>query len=240
MIFFAPCAHAQSADDAQPPSGPLLASAPDYSQWVVTFTYPEDKNPTSGADASGPAPAYLTTRTRTITTTKTHEVIHEEFVDGRGEKFDEWHVGNIAYTKGSGSNLWGELDPSDLANGSAHFQPLPASGFRNLDWITKDSYAGTMKYSGRDCLVFTLVSPHKTNLFKLTTPESQLESLATYALIDAETRLPVIVKAEGMTRLYQFKNAPTEKLTLPPDLAEQLRKGEEGRKRLNQPMPRPY
>jgi hypothetical protein len=220
------------------PSGPLVASAPAFSQWVVTFSYPEDKN-NSSVSAPAPPPAYLKTQTRLITTTRTDNITHEEIKDGSGAEFDEWHVGPVIYSKDSTSSVWGEIDStSDSRNGSPTFAPLPPGGFRDLNWISVNDYLGTIKYGGRDCLVFAAgrESIHSS-------PEDALKNPASFrsiAIIDAQSRLPVQVMMGGIIRIFQFRQPPTEKLSLPPDLADQLKKGEEGRQLLNRPMERPY
>jgi hypothetical protein len=222
LIFPPANAQDQANPASQLPDGPLPAPAPDYSQWVVTFSNPEDKNKGPGSSSTSAM----------ITTTKTGYIIHEEIVNGSGAKLDEWHVGNTLYTKGSGSTLWNEA----RSGRSSSFEAFPASGFRNLDWVTRNSYVGTIVLAGHSCLVFVPERPQKLDL----SDPVQLDALTTYAFLDANSRLPVKVRFNGVTSIYQFKDPPTEKLTLPPDLTSQLKKNEEAVESLNKPMPRPY
>ena len=91
------------AGKADPPSGPLLANAPEFSQWIVTFTYPEEKETASELTPPKPKPAYFKTLVHAVTTTKTHSVVHEVFVDEQGQQSDLWHVGTAQYQKQPGS-----------------------------------------------------------------------------------------------------------------------------------------
>jgi hypothetical protein len=207
------------------PEGPLPAPAPNFSQWVITVSDPQAKSKAGGTpEAANPS-------THTIITTKTGQIIHEEIRSGTEVTVDEWHVGSILYIKSTGSTVWGEI-----TRRSSNFEVFPASGFRNLDWIKKENYVGTVQCGGHSCLAFVQARPSKLDL----SDANQLDSLDAYAFLDATSRLPVQVRANGLTYFYQFKDAPTEKLALPSDLAEQLQKGQEAEERLNQRMPRPY
>jgi len=242
IILCAASAHAQTGSSPKPelPPGPPLAPAPSFSQWIVTFSYPEERAKSENPSGFGPGPVNVGTRTKKITTTKTEEIVHEEFVDGLGGKFDQWHVGPILYIKSSGSNTWGQIEASRATDrGIDTDEVLPANGFRGLGWIARDNYAGTVKYSGRNCLLFVLGAPPHLDL---SNPDSlkKLESLNAVAFVDAESRLPVEAGASGVIRYFQFADAPSDKLTLPPDLAQQIQQGEEGRARLEQRLPRPY
>jgi len=228
-----------SAQKQAPPPGPLLESAPAFSQWVITFSYPEDRQKSSN---SAPLPAYASTRLRTITTTKTKNIVHEEFVDASGRKFDVWHVANKQYRKLFGSKVWLENSAGEVNNGSAtDYMAFPPTGFRDLDWLSDQNYAGTVKYVGRDCLVFVMNAPPGLDLSSANTPPDKFESFGMIAFIDLGSRLPVEIQTNGVMRTYQFTDPPPDAvLKLPPDLSEQIKKGEEERARLNQRPPRPY
>ncbi len=222
LIFSAANAQDQTNPPGGLPSGPLPAPAPDFSQWVITQSNPDDKKTGTGSSSTS----------ATIITTKTGDIIHVEIVNASGAKIDEWHAGNTLYSKDSGATLWDETSSSR----STSFEALPASGFHNLEWLSRNTYVGTIPFSGHSCLVFVLGKKDKIDL---SNPDD-LDSLNTYAFLDANSRLPLKVRFNRLTSFYQFKNPPTEKLTLPPDLADQLNKNKEAIERLNQPMPRPY
>ena len=244
IILCAGEAHAQTSSECSPksqvPCGPLLACASNFSQWVITFSYPEDRQKDSTAPASNPAADLLKTRVKTITTTKTDDIVHEEMVDAQGGKFDHWYVGDIQYTKTANSDTWLQNVPIKYDGRNSSYSPLPASGFRGLEWITSENYAATLKYGGRSCLVFVQHAPANLNLSNPATQIQQLQSLSTVAFIDAESHLPIQVQVDGVIRFYQFVDPPSAKQVLPPDLADQITKGNEGRARLSARAPRPF
>jgi len=229
MLFCATRADAQPATRPEPPAGPLLAPAPDFSQWVVTFSYPGERDQSTPSSAS--APSITETRTRTITTTKTKDIVHEETIGVRGEKRDDWHIGLNQYAKLPSSNTW-FLGQPDVK--------FPASGFRDLDWITTEGYIGTVKLGGRPCLVFAPDAPPSLGLSGATPQAKDLEALPRVAYIDAESRLPVQVQENGTIRFFRFNSPPTDMLTPPPDLEQELKKAKEIQDRFSRPMQQTY
>ena len=97
--------------------------------------------------------------------------------------------------------------------------PMVASNrFQDIDWIEAESYLGTIKYAGHSCLVFAPNAPVGLKVssdafapFALTAPQ--------LAFIDAETRYPVEIRANGVFRVYKFSSSP-DSLALPDDLAK--------------------
>ena len=246
LIFSTQSSPAQPVEDTGSPSGLLLAPAPEFSQWVITFAYLAPSAGISAADTPSPTPPPSfhpdPTLPKITTTTKTHDILHEEVIDGRGTKYELWYEGQTLYCRNPSSGIWDEHDPIKDGPGTKNplYVPMPANGFRDLEWISLENYAGTIKYRVSDCLVFTMVTPHSPHLFNRKSPINLVESLDSYALIDNATRLPIKVKVGGILRSYEFKDAPSEKLTLPADLTEQLRKSDEAVKTITHPMPRPY
>lgn len=221
------------------PSGPLLQSVAAFAEWTITFSYPEERQkPAPGEPA--PAAAYLNKRIRTIDTTKTQEIVREVITSVDGSKISEWTLGNTQFRKSADSPLWlqGQLDST--TGSAAPGGTLPASGFRDMDWISKDAYMGTIKYGDKNCLVFSPGAPLNLELLKGAEQMKKLDELGRVALIDATTRFPVEVRMDGVIRYYQFGDAPDMRLTLPPDLLAQIKNGNEARARLLQPAPRPY
>jgi hypothetical protein len=207
-----------------PPDGALLAAAPSFSQWRVTFTYPEEL-----AKKDDGTPTKPETRTRTILTTRSKNIVHEETISAQGIKREDWHVGQMQYALLPGTSQW--FQGSDKST-------FPANGFRDLDWITEESYAGKANLGDRSCLIF--VPAEKRQGQTASGLLEKLDSLPTVAYIDAQSRLPVRVREDGIQRAYQFLAPPTSMLSLPPDLAQTLKKADDTRARLSQPPPRPY
>ncbi|HEY0258093.1 MAG TPA: hypothetical protein VGC39_11665 [Candidatus Methylacidiphilales bacterium] len=215
------------------PSEPLVHPAPAFSQWTITFSYPDDAKAISGSDPSAaaklvPQNTNAALRPRTIITTKTGEIIHEETLTVGGNKTEDWQVHGNYYIKYPGKDFWSAYETSGTsAGGTSVVMGLPVSGFRGLDWITKETYAGEIKAGMGGTLVFV---PGGRNTVNAGDPSKQkeLESLAKIALVDAETRLPVMVRAEGETRVFKFTESPPASVqTLPEDLASEIKEGDE-------------
>ena len=135
--------HASPQENPQPrpgvPSGPLLQTAPDFSQWEITLSYPKPPKNRPAEPSSEKPVAPVPVRLSKIVTTKTREIIHEEETDSNGQRSEKWHVGSLQYAQPPGKSVWYESDAGKLPDGSASdpsYSPLPASGFRELDWIS--------------------------------------------------------------------------------------------------------
>jgi len=216
----------------EPPPGPLLATAPDHSEWLVTFSYPDERSKDAAADSAAAG------RTKTIVTSRAKDTVHEEITDASGGRFDEWFIGGILYSKNAAGKTWGELHAGDPKRPA--FSPLPASGFRGLDWINKESYAGTMKFGGRMCLVFIDNAPPHVILSEVAEQPGGFENFSKVAFVDAESRLPVQEEVAGIIRSYKFVDPSPDAFTLPPDLDAALKQEAETRAALSQRLPRPY
>lgn len=228
------------------PSEPLLHPAPAFSQWTITFSYPEDQkenSPDTPAKTAKPIPENLSIRPRTIITTKTGEIIHEETLTVGGKKTENWQVHGDYYIKFPAKSFWSAYEKPDstqIASGTGIVMGLPSSGFRGLDWISRETYAGKFKTSLGNCLVFV---PGGRNTVPAGTPGKlkELESLPTIAYIDAETRLPILVRAAGETRMFKFTQPPPTSIqTLPDELADEIKKGDEIRAKRNAAPQREY
>ena len=207
-------ASAQNAAPArpQPPPGDYVASMPDFSRWLITFSYPEDRTKSPNPSL----PGYMAGRPRARTTTITKEIIHEETVNINGDKTDAWRIRAIQYQKPPGSTVWYQ----------APARAMTATGFSDLEWITGDDYIGTVRYAGRTCLVFAGNAPADLDVSKLSDPTAEFNSLNQIAFIEADSRLPVETRAFGVIRYFKFMEGPTEKLTFPADLAEHIRQND--------------
>ena len=227
---------------AEAPSGPLLSNAPDFSQWTVTFTYPEEKETGSELTPAKPKPAYFKTQIHAVTTTKTRNIVHEEFVDEQGQKSDLWHVGGTQYQKAPGSTIWQQHGANELTdrNELKIYSPVPPSGFRDLDWITRENYVTTIKNGEHAYLVFVPNPPPGLDLSNPDDRSEKIASLASVAYINATTRLPFQVTFHHVTRTYQFGTPPTDVQSLPDDLAQAIKKARESAALLQQPAPRGY
>ncbi len=215
------------------PAGALLKAAPEFSKWTVTFDYPSRQ---------GTNPPPLTgDETHQVSVTKTGKIVSEDVVDGRGCHLETWYFGDQQYRKPHGKNVWYLSVPARHDSPvDPDYTPLPANGFRDWEWVGKDSFVGTMALDDGKWLVFV---PGGAKTMDLTNPariRERLAALPVVAYVNAETRLPHLLRAGGVTQRFLFGAPPAGIQTPPPDLVEQIKKGEEARSRLLQHAPRPY
>ena len=236
LILTAASSPAQ-VNSSEIPDGLPLQPAPDYSQWTITYKYAEDHAPKAAAPSGTPAastPDFVLARPRTIVTVKTKRIIHESITDISQQQRENWYVGSIQYRKDTGSQVWDENQPD--AHPDIHYSPLPASGFRDLDWISAATYTGKGSQDGKDCLIFKTKG-------KVTSLDSALplgKEFEMVAYIDAKTRLPVEVDIDQETRTYLFAEPPEGMQALPDDLIQQIKAGNAGRAVMSQPADRPF
>ena len=215
------------------PADPLLKAAPDFSKWTVNYVYP--KQPATNC------PPLSGDETHRMTVTKTGNIVSEDVVDGRGCHTETWYVGALQYRKPPGKSNWFESSPTIGANPvSTDYSPLPPNGFRAWDWIGRESYAGKVALESGESFVFVPGGAQKLNLSNPGRLKELIAAQPLVAYVNAETRLPVALCSGGVTQRVVFDPPPNAVQTLPADLLDQIRKGEEARRRLYQPAPRPY
>lgn len=223
---------------ADPPSGPLLRPPGDFSHWQVVSVYSGKalKKDRAGRRAKTAPAAVSEERLQKLVTTRTGRLVHEERTDFAQRTTDVWYDGGTQYTRPAGGSGWLRTEST---SGDSSYRPLPDIGYRDVGLIRTDRYVATLPYDNRPCLVFVPDPAPKIDWAK-PAAQKQLKSLDTVALVDAETRLPVEIRAGGETRTFQFDPPPTRMQTLPADLLSQAKRGDDARARLNQPAPRPY
>lgn len=220
----------------EPPPGPLLQSIPDYTRWEIAYSYGDE---TGSGQASGPRPTPAPNATQKVSTTKTGQIVHEETRDMSGALLDKWQVGETFYAKFPGQDYWGEYDAlyrQRNATNDPKYLPVPKEKFQELEWISRESYAGMISKGDSGWLVFV---PSGKKGIKLDDPQL-LQSLPSYALVDEKTRLPVVFKSPGLIRRYSFSEVPKTLLTLPSDLQQAIRSGQEKRDKIFSAPQREY
>lgn len=228
-----------------PPVGPLLKPAPDFSAWEIAFIYPEDSSGKATTTA-GSTPAVNRTenarRLRQVNTTKTGKIIHEVSMYASGKQVDTWHDGKIQYQKQAGAGFWVARNGTVLDGTSTDnsYVAFPNSGFRDLDWVTDKTYVATVPYGDRACLVFVQTGANKIDTNDPARLKQILDGQEVVAYVDAETRLPISHRIGKILRVYKFTAPPSEMQTFPPDLAGEIKRGEDARTRVNTMAPRPY
>jgi hypothetical protein len=239
LTLCASSAWSQSNSDSSSgvPDGPLLRPAPGFSQWVITYSYAEDRAPkptVAPGQAPLPTPAFVLARPRTIVTTKTGSIVHELVTDLQQHERENWYVGARQYRKDQDSPVWLEYEPDPHPD--IHYSPLPANGFRDLDWISSRTYSGRASQAGQSCLVFK--TTEKVKSLDSALPLGKEYALVAY--IDAKTRLPVEVDIDKETRTYQFDSPPSGMQALPDDLTRQIKTAAAGRAIMSQQAARPF
>ena len=217
LVLLPTASFAQSSPGLELPSEPLVVQPPDYSKVAITYSYPDERAAKANGKTLPPDG-----RPRMITMTRTKDIIWQEIVDGLGAKIECWHVRGSDYSKGVDAVSWGQAQKPSATAGQ----------ILQLDWIDRGNYVGTIKYANRDCLVFAQGVPPNFDLQRAVA-EDKLDSFRFLAFIDKETRLPVEDHHFGDFRFFRFEDAPTAPLTLPPDLAQQMKVGQEMMDRLS-------
>lgn len=219
---------AEEPSNARPtlPQGSLLKSAPHFSQWIVTFSYPQERAVSnSQAKASSINPSLP----RKIVTTITDKIIHEEIFTVGLAKIDRYQVGRIIYSKLPNVAFWTMYNPDEQKNTPVQdrsLSPLPENGFRGLDWISDRTYVGTLNQGKISYLAFAPLNVENVDFKSLT-------ALSTFACIDADTRMPALVGENGVVRTFSFLPPPTTVQNLPVDLMKDIKEGEAIRAKFN-------
>jgi hypothetical protein len=222
-------AHAQDTKMPPLPDGPLLKRTPDFAAWNVT----DQGNPVAGTGSSsgnGAAGKQIVAQAKFV---KTGSTIFEQSSDATGKLQEIWHINGIRLAKIAGAPT-PTICP-DFGGGDIFSINFSTSDFAGLDWISKDSYAGIVKYQGKDCILFKgEVSPislgeQNAQIARIAadkaqgiTPEEMVKVPAV-AYIDLETRLPVVAVFGSQKRTYQYNSPPTEKLAPPVELTGPLK-----------------
>ena len=206
------------------PVSPLVLPSPDFADWTVTFQLAGD----AGAKSADP------NRMQSAHIIKTGNVVSQKWVTTGGSQSERWASAGTEYVKSSGSPTW-YLTVAPMTNAPI----VSPSGFQNVDWITADTYVGTIKYQGRECFVCVPLTAGPMDLSAGST-QDQLASLPTVAFIDAQSRFPLEIRIHGEIDSFQFGPPPTQTQALPDDLLAAVKRGQEARNRAEMSGPKPY
>jgi len=223
------------------PKGPLLEQAPDSARWTVNIEYPEDsaKKSADGKPALAPQTASLP---RKLSVEKTGTTMRITTTDLAGRVTDKWYLGDTQYTLFPGQKLWLESKGSPATN-DPNFEQQPATGFSDFEWVSHSNYVGTISFGGRSCLAFVpggaaAIGPTENGLDAKRIQEA-LAVQPLVALVDAESRLPYVLRNRGVVHTFTFASPPSAKLSIPAELVEMIKKGIEAQARSMVPIPRP-
>lgn len=213
------------------PAGPALAPAPEFARWVIQPVQPEGGGKPSAGDRAF----------RKITVVKTGQIVREEFEEAGGGVYTKWQVGQTLYVKPPDQAAWGEIAPEQRERSPSsdpRSTPLPATGFRGMEWVTWAHCAGELEVGGRRCLAF--VPRGASGEAGAEADFAAIRSEPEFLLLDAATRLPRLQKRDGLLWQYDFLEAPASPLRLPPDLEAAIEEGKARRAKVFTPPRREY
>jgi hypothetical protein len=190
---------AQTPDKPPLPSGPLLAHAPPFSKWEITYSYGSKD---SGGEADGAQPGEPATksmevpRIKRISIVHTKPLWHAESVDNKGNKDELWFDGTTTF-----SDLQGEPVVVPKISGYRHPLDLDRAGFVDLDWISPETFVSSQTANGNTYLIF------------------QQKDITVW--IDGATRFPIMWQRGDEKRAFRQLEPPTSPITLPAKIANQ-------------------
>ncbi len=200
--------------------GPLLNRAPDYSQWLVSSK--------SGPADAVQAPDQKTKYDQITRVRKTGSIRYEITANADGRRFEKWCTGNLQATV-----IPGVKDPqiamaSAVAKGNVGYTDYSQSDFPGFEWISRKNYIGTQSMAGVPCIVFH-TGPDDTGAAALSGTAAPnpgapvaIPKGGSTAYIAADSRLPVLLVADGSMKFFQFEAPPSTPLVLPPNVEAAL------------------
>lgn len=193
-----------------PPRDPLVKRAPTFSSWTISLAIKQDANAPAGSNA-----AENGTRTvKEVTIVKTGDTYQESKVWNDGTTGVRWiYQSNVLFMNPNSSQIY--ILDAEQARTMPSSNNYETSDFPDVDWISTANFMDIAMCDGHLCYRFQGAPPvdNKQNTYP---PKS--------AWIDGKTGLPVAVEDKGVLKRYTFKDAPSQKLELPPNLAIALQK----------------
>jgi len=192
------------------PPGPLIqVRAPEMAQWIVT-----PAQPAQAAAIPAAKPEENAAKPLLIATTKTGKTMLRQRQEPTGQILSTWCVDGQQITLWPDGKHWivqiAKVNPN-LPD--ANYVDYSKSDFPEFAWISKGNYAGIQKFKGVDCIVF------KAQI-RVESDDPAPTSFAAY--IDVNTRFPLLLQDGDGIHLYEYKAAPKEPLTLPPQVQSLL------------------
>jgi hypothetical protein len=190
--------------------GPLLNRAPEFSQWLVCVK----SGPSDGAQAPDQKTKYnQVTRVR-----KTGSIRYETTANADGRRYEKWCSGNLQATV-----IPGVKDPEVAmgggeAKGNVGYTDYSKSDFPGFEWIATSNYIGTQVMAGVPCIVFHAGPGGDDDATHNPGAPAAIPKGGSTAYIAADSRLPVLLVADGAVTFYQFETPPATPLMLPPDV----------------------
>lgn len=213
------------AQSEEPPAGPLLKRAPEFSSWIVTFSSP--RPPDEKPPSAGQEPPSL----RRIVVTKTGEIRQIVSSDAEGRRMEIWAIPGLQAVL---RPEWAEPLLTDGVNAQdAFFLNFHATDFPGFEWVSAGNFRGVEKVGERECLVFQ----DRVRQADATAGEV---AMAQTAFVDLATRLPVKLDNGGEIANYRFESPPTAKLRLPADVLSAIEARAEKAREITRKPARPF
>lgn len=185
------------------PPGPILEKQPDFSAWRIVYSFGKAESkpgspasPGGGAQESAPS----SHQPKTFTMTRTKPLWHAVLIDVSDVKNETWYDGATRFNQGAAPSSFVPITNGD--SGGQGLKDYFSNGeeFPDVEWVSPATYLGVEKSTGYR--VF------------------QQSGGGAVLWVDSTTRHPVRWQKEGETRVFQFLPAPTDPLTLPPNVTK--------------------
>jgi len=268
LLATASFASAQTSNEPGPPpaSSLIRTQAPDFSQWVIEYQYPPkaaksddgETNDLQAMAARDPAVATLlrknpdlvrqaaSQRLSVVRVTRTGPVSHEELAYEDGTTEEHGFTGKYRLTR---PDRKAKISVVSSARSTG-------SDFPEFSWITRENFTGGSKSGGRDCITFQMETDpmriddpgmYEVLLERQRAKEGGAEGTNTpsgektqvFAVIDAETKLPLTLRMGKTSRRYKFFDAPKQSLVLPPEWVRAAEEHDAAHRLLMKPVSRP-
>lgn len=200
LSLFVPAAQGVGKTEQPLPPGPLIQKVPACADWTVTYQYGGDaKAPQTSAFPATPKSGRpsRSPRLRQERMIKFRDIVCFLAIDESGGREECWSVHGIQWVTPKGSHQR-ELAMNEDA---PYFKAdLPIAVFPGFEWIAGANYAGMQNYNEKQCMVFQQANK--------------------MALIDAATKLPVLLKTDEKIAAYVFGPTPRQAPELPGEIAQ--------------------
>jgi len=211
-----------------PPGKLFKARAPEFARWAIVY-----QPGGGGAKKSG---ARQITRLQRVNVTKTKSIYLEQIVSASGESSEKWCVSDVQYLI-SAQGTMTTTDRAAFERGAAMdggFTDYSQTDFPGWEWVSPKNFKKVIRFQGKDCILFedrlSLLSDEEFQELQASTASlgdtrkldrSEFE-IDVRAMVDLETRLPLMLQWGEETRIYEFL-PPTEGLLSPPAEVERDR-----------------
>ena len=218
-------------EDSAPPAPPYVAKIPDFFQWTVTVapnkTDGEVPAPVPGPDGKLPPTPLTITQ---VVYTRTKDIRHDDIYYSNGNHSEIWHVGTRVIMRSPNGEF--AIESAGGVAAALLVPDLSSAGFYGVDWVTIGNFVGRDKlddgtkvfhYKGQEKVPNPGAALFRTTPGAPNKPKPPAETtVPTEALIDVDSRLPLVIKQPVRTLTYSYQSPPTSMLQLPEDMQKRV------------------